>query len=54
MNMRECVIPKKCTIPKGAYGVWQVHDMDIMIPIYQGNNANAQKLVDKENCACIQ
>lgn len=53
MNMRECVIPKKCTIPKGAYGVLQLPLYDIMIPLYEGNAATAQKIVDAENSASI-
>lgn len=53
-NLSQFAIPRKCEIPQGAYGVWQVPELDIMIPLYQGTNANAQKLVDKENCACIQ
>lgn len=53
-NLSRFVIPRKCTIPDGAYGVWQVPELNIMIPLYQGNNATAQKLVDNENSACIQ
>lgn len=48
------VIPQKCTIPKGAYGVWQVPEFDIMIPIYQANSSNVQKIVDKTYAASIQ
>ena len=51
MNVRQFAIPRKCTIPEGAYGMLQIPAHDIMIPLYTGNNATAQKIVDAENSA---
>lgn len=54
MNMSAFAIPRKCEIPKGAYGVWQVPDLNIMIPVYSATRANAQKIVDDEQSATIR
>lgn len=53
-NLSAFAIPRKCDIPAGAYGVWQIPDLNIMIPVYQGNNATQQAIVDKDNSALIQ
>ena len=54
MNMSEFVIPRKCEIPKGAYGVWQIPELNITIPVYAAQNrAQAQAQVDKDNFASI-
>ena len=54
MNMSEFVIPRKCEIPKGAYGVWQIPELNITIPVYAAQNrAQAQAQVDKDNSASI-
>lgn len=54
MDMAEFAVPRKCEIPKGAYGVWQVPDLDIIIPVYSATNANAQKIIDNEQSATIR
>lgn len=53
MNMRSFAIPRKCAIPEGAYGMLQIPEHNIMIPLYLGNNATSQKIVDAENSAAI-
>ena len=54
MNMSEFVIPRKCEIPAGAYGVWQIPELNIAIPVYAAvNRTQAQAQVDKENSASI-
>ena len=55
MDMAEFIIPRKCDIPNGAYGVWQIPELDIVIPLYQGVGAKkTQDIVDKENSASIR
>jgi len=51
MELSIFAIPRKCTIPEGAYGMLQIPEHNIMIPLYVGNNATAQKIVDAENSA---
>lgn len=54
MNMSEFVIPRKCEIPDGAFGVWQIPELDIVISVYQAKNqTQAQAQIDKENSASI-
>lgn len=53
MDLAAFAIPRKCTIPEGAYGMLQIPEHNIMIPLYQGNQATAQKIVDAENSASI-
>lgn len=48
-------VPRKCDIPEGAYGVWQIPELDIAIPLYKGSGkAKIQEIVDKENSASIR
>lgn len=55
MTVTQFAIPRKCEIPDGAYGVWQIPDLDIVIPLYKSSGkANAQKIVDLENSASIR
>ena len=54
MNLSLFAIPRKCEIPKDAYGVWQVPDLNIMIPVYSATNANAQKIIDNVQSATIR
>lgn len=54
MNMSRFAIPKKCKIPKDAYGVWQVPDRGIIIPVYKGTNATAQAIIDTDYAASIE
>lgn len=55
MNMSEFVIPRKCDIPDGAFGVWQIPELDIVIPLYKGvGQAKAQAIIDKANSASIR
>ena len=55
MNMSEFVIPRKCEIPDGAYGVWQIPDLDIVLPLYKGlGQAKTQEIIDKANSASIR
>lgn len=53
MDLAAFAIPRKCTIPEGAYGMLQIPEHNIMIPLYEGNNATVQKIVDAENSASI-
>ena len=53
MNMSRFAIPQKCEIPEGAYGVWQIPELNVVIPVYESNKLTAQKNVDKENSAAI-
>ena len=53
MDMSAFAIPQKCTIPKGAYGVWQIPELGIVVPLYYMNGSAGQKYVDKENSALI-
>lgn len=55
MTVTQFAIPRKCEIPDGAYGVWQIPDLDIVIPLYKSSGkANVQKIVDLENSASIR
>lgn len=55
MDMSQFIIPRKCDIPKGAYGVWQIPELDIIIPLYQGSGSKrTQEIVDRENSASIR
>lgn len=54
MNLSLFTVPRKCDIPDGAAGVWQVPELNIMIPVYAAQNrTQAQAQVDKENSASI-
>ena len=54
MNMSQFVIPKKCVVPFGAYAIWQIPELNIVIPLYQARNRiEAQKQVDSDNSASI-
>lgn len=46
-------MPIKCTIPDGAYGVWQIPEIDVSVPVYQTSSGQAQPIVDRENSAAI-
>ena len=55
MTVNRFAIPRKCEIPDGAYGVWQIPDLDIVIPLYKGSSpAKTQEIVNKENSASIR
>jgi hypothetical protein len=54
MSVSQFAIPRKCEIPAGAYGVWQVPDLNVMIPVYSATNANAQKIIDDEQSATLR
>lgn len=55
MNLSEFVIPRKCEIPAGAYGVWQIPELDIMIPLYSGSTKDkTMVIIDNENSASIR
>lgn len=54
MNMSQFAIPRKCDIPINAYAVWQIPELDIVIPLYQAKNkVEAQNQVDEKNSASI-
>lgn len=54
MDMSQFVIPRKVEIPNGAYGVWQIPELNIVIPVYSAaNRTQAQAQVDRENSASI-
>ena len=54
MGANKFAIEKKCEIPEGAYGVFQVPEHNIIIPLYKGNNATGQAIVDREYAADIE
>lgn len=54
MNMSRFAVPRKCEIPEGADGVWQVPELGVIIPVYKGNNATAQAIIDTDYAACIE
>ena len=37
-NMGAFAVPQKCEIPTGAYGVWQIPELNVSIPVYESNN----------------
>ena len=47
------VIPQQCRIPKNAYGIWQIPELNIIIPLYEKKNKTAQQIIDEELCALI-
>lgn len=54
MDMSEFVIPRQCEIPEGAYGVWQIPELNIVIPVYEAKNLKqAQAQIDEKNSASI-
>ena len=54
MGVSRFAIPQKCKVPVGAYAVWQIPDLDITIPLYQGvGRLDSQRKVDEENSASI-
>lgn len=54
MDLTAFAMPRKCEVPEGAYGVWQIPDLNIMMPVYKtGGGASAQKVVDKEEAASM-
>lgn len=53
-DLSQFAMPQQTTIPDGAYGVWQVPDLKISIPVYQAKNrTEAQAQVDKPDSASI-
>ena len=55
MNLSDCVIPRKVEIPDGAYGVWQIPELNIMIPLYLGSTKDkTMVIIDAENSASIR
>lgn len=55
MSLSVFTIPFKCDIPVGSCGVWQIPELDIVIPLYKGiGQARTQEIVDKENSASIR
>ena len=55
MSMTDFAIPRKCDIPNGAYGVWQIPDLDIAIPVYKGDRSpKTQAIIDEENSASLR
>lgn len=55
MDMSEFVIPRQCEIPEGAYGVWQIPDLDVVIPLYSGKTSKQiQDIVDEKNSASFR
>ena len=50
ITMSVFCIPQKCDIPSGAYGVWQIPERDIIIPVYKGGG---QKTIDADLSACL-
>ena len=53
MDLAKFAVPQKCDIPEGAYGMLQIPNRDIIMPLYEGNKATAQAIVDAPNSASI-
>ena len=54
MDLAQFAVPQKCEVPEGAYGVWQIPDLNIMMPVYKTNSSNTvQAVIDKEESACM-
>lgn len=54
MSVSQFAIPRKCEVPVGAYAVWQIPDLNVTIPVYQGRGGmDSQRQIDKENSASI-
>ena len=54
MNMGQFVIPRHCEIPEGAYGVWQIPELEITIPVYipkHNTYTEGLAIVDADNSA---
>ena len=55
MNLSDCVVPRKVEIPDGAYGVWQIPELNIVIPLYPGSSKDkTMAIIDAENSASIR
>lgn len=54
MNPSVFAIPRTAEVPIGAYGVWQLPELNVSIPVYKANSYTVQKIVDTENAASIQ
>lgn len=54
-NMRSFAVPQTCEVPKGAYGIWQIPEQNVLIPLYKApRNAIGQKVIDAENSAAFE
>lgn len=54
MSVPQFAIPRKCEVPVGAYAVWQIPDLNVTIPVYQGSGGmDSQRQIDAENSASI-
>lgn len=54
MNPSIFAIPQKVEIPAGAYGVWQLPELGVSIPVYRAFGYAVQKVVDTPNAASLQ
>lgn len=43
--------PKSCEIPQGAVGVWQIPDLNIVVPAFAPGKKTEQQIIDAENSA---
>ena len=47
MSVSQFAIPRKCEVPVGAYAVWQIPDLNVTIPVYQGRGGmDSQRQID--------
>ena len=54
MGASRFAIPRKCEIPPGACGVWQIPDLNIVIPLYKpkvNTPKEAQTIIDAPDSA---
>ena len=53
MDLTGFEIPRPVEIPEGAYGVWQVPEINTNTPLYTAPSSKWQVTVDRENAALI-
>lgn len=49
IDLSACVVPQKCDIPQGAVGVWQIPELDIIIPVYAKGRKTEQQIINDED-----
>lgn len=52
-ELSSMVFPRPCEIPDKAAGVWQIPDLNVIIPVYNSNYKNIQQIIDDENSAAM-
>lgn len=50
-DFRQVRMPDPYVLPDDAYGIWQIPDADVNIPLYTSDYYHAQEIIDNENSA---